>query len=177
MIDHSFTQKWYRIATIQMAIAITVALPMLPAAWAQSFVVIDYISFDVSGPTLKSTYGNVLSREGGSQQVTIEYTLKNVEVQRREKPVIAMTEVRDRDGSTYYLALQTVDLAPGETGTIGTSWLLPKDAQAGDVYQIRFFMLASLVPDPDDQPVYNAVIKRDIRVDSTMPLVIVQMFQ
>lgn len=177
MLNHSFTQKWFRMATIQMAIAIAVALPILPAAWAQSFVVVDYISFDVSGPTLKSTHGNVLSREGGSQQITIEYTLENVEAQPREKPVIAVTEVRDRDGFTLYLALQTVDLAPGETGTIGASWLLPKDARVGDVYQINFFMMASLVPDPDDRPVYNAVIKRDIRVDSTMPLVIVQMFQ
>lgn len=103
----------------------------------------------------------------------IEYTLKNLESQPFEKPVVAITEIRDRDGFTLYLALQTIDLAPDETGTVGASWLVPHDAQVDDVYRINFFMITSL-----EMPgALGALVDGEIRIDSTMPYVIVQIFQ
>lgn len=132
----------------------------------------DYTSFHVAGPTIRSLYGDVLSRSGGSQQVMIEYTLKNIELQPFDKPVIAITEIRDEDGITLYLAWQTIDLAPDKTSTIGTSWLLPYDAQVDDVYQIRFFMVTALAPESEVRSL-TALMTQDIRVGSTMPFTIV----
>jgi hypothetical protein len=106
-------------------------------------------------------YGVELAEIKAGQQIVIEHALKNVELEPFDKPVIAITEVRDDDGVTNYLAFQTLSLEPGESGGIGVSWLVPDNAQTNDAYQIRFFVLSSLGPDAES---LTFVVDREIKV-------------
>lgn len=153
---------------------LAIALPLFVAA--PQVYGASYEYFRVSGPLVKGMYHGELyelkasqkiitgtvtelyeSRSG--QQVVIEHTLTNNSLQPFGKPVIAITEVRDNDGFTLFLAFQSLDLAPSETGSIGTSWLVPSDAQSGDVYKVRFFVVTSLSVPEGLTPVFAGEIK------------------
>lgn len=155
------------ITMIAIALSLIVATPQVYG--------ITYEYFRVSGPHVKGMHGgnvyelpyilsivdstrtNIYDSPSG-RPVMIEHTINNTGFQRVDEQVVVWTEVRDDDGFTLFFALQSIDLAVGQSGKIGTSWQVPSDAQVGDVYIIRTFMLTSASPPKALGTIFNGEI-------------------
>lgn len=89
--------------------------------------------------TAKSIDGTAtLTWLNAGQQILIETNVTNTSI-KLGKPLVAAIEVRDTDGKTMQFGWQSVNLGVGDKAEIGMSWLVPDNAQSGDIYIIRCF--------------------------------------
>jgi hypothetical protein len=123
--------------------AIAVAA-LIIASFSQAYAFVPVTFSLVSGPEAKSFNGDIARYVIAGQQVVLETTLKNDKIEPLAEPVIFVLEMRDPDGFTVLLDWQSIKPDPGETDTIGFSWLVPNNVQVCDDFHMRIFVIASI---------------------------------
>lgn len=113
---------------------------IVPQVYADSYP----SSYLMSGPVLRNVTGDELEQVKPGQQTVLEFTLKKLYERGFGDSAIAITEVRDANGFTVFLAWQTINIKLGEIGSTSVSWTMPTDDQAVDVYEVRFFVISSI---------------------------------
>lgn len=103
-------------------------------------------------PSFQSLSGDEITEQGIGKPVLLNLSLTNR--YDTEESVVAITEVRDAEGITWYLAWQGTTLDENGNSTMSVSWL---PTEAGE-YEIRSFAVDSVEPGSIDavSPVYTS---------------------
>lgn len=121
---------------------------ILVSQQAYGSVSINSIEFD--DPSLLDIQGNTLETARMGQQVQLSITVHNNEP--FGTPYLMVTEVRDQDDITVYLALQNSYLNPLSDYNMASSWI---PTETG-IYEVRVFALVSLGNPGTLSPVYDS---------------------
>ncbi|MGH9923695.1 MAG: hypothetical protein ACRD38_13180 [Nitrososphaerales archaeon] len=124
-----------------------VLLGFVPLAFAQSIDPIVEIS-----PSFQNLSGDEITEQGIGKPVLLDLSLTNR--YDKKESVVAIIDVRDEEGVTWYIAWQGTSLNENGNYTMSVSWL---PTEAGE-YQIRSFAVDSLEPGSIDvvSPVYTS---------------------
>jgi hypothetical protein len=138
---------------------VTASYASFVANW--SFIVstgiVDLAGAQISRPRLHTPDGNPISDNEIllGRQVILSTEIKNP-WDWRDQPVVAIMEVRDGNGVTVYLGLQSRVLKPDCSAEFGFSWIAGEQGN----YQIRSFALSSWI----DPRALSEVTSRDVVV-------------
>lgn len=136
----------YRRLRCLVPCALLILIPLSPQAYGS--VSINSIEFD--NPSLLDLRGNELESAQLGQQVQLSITAHNNEP--FGTTYLMVTEVRDQDGITVYLALQNRYLNPLSDYKMASSWT---PTEAG-IHEVRVFALVSLGEPEILSPVYES---------------------
>jgi hypothetical protein len=124
-----------------------VALGLVPLAYAQSIDPVVEIS-----PSFQNLSDDEITEQGIGKPVLLDLSLTNR--YDTSESVVAIVDVQDEEGVTWYLAWQGISLDENGNSTMRISWL---PTEAGE-YQIRSFAVDSVEPGSIDvlSPVYTS---------------------
>jgi hypothetical protein len=144
-----------QISNLLVTIAIASTIGISQHAYALSLP-----SLDVSRPIFVNTQGERITQAAPSQPIEIVLSINN-NVYDDNKSLMALIDVRDKDGVTIYLAWHSTRVNPNETYTFGVSWAIPNEAKMGSNYSARVFAITSL---GDDAQVLSNVFNSEIEI-------------
>jgi len=100
-----------------------------------------YCTYNNINPAVvvKDQAGNIITQTTVNTQVLIEATV-NLDCNTADEPLTTIIEVRDKQGSTTYLAWQMVPISSSQQIITGLSWMPDKPGE----YDVRFFPMVCL---------------------------------
>ncbi|HEY7507866.1 MAG TPA: hypothetical protein VH677_01940 [Nitrososphaera sp.] len=132
---------------LKWLIPVATIFAFMPVAFAQSIDPVVEIS-----PSFQNLSGDEITEQGNGKPVLLNLLVTNR--YDTTESVVVISEIRDAEGITWYLAWQGTTLEENGNSTMGVSWL---PTEAGE-YEIRSFAVDSLDPESMDvvSPVYTS---------------------
>lgn len=103
----------------------------------------------MSVPSFSDIQGNTIREAIAGQQIVIHESVRNDVYLNEDKSLTVILDIRDMDGTTIYLSWQSAKVSPDDRYSFGTSWIIPYDATAGTVYEVRAFTITFFGPEAE----------------------------